>query len=211
MSLPRRVFYVVYSSDEYRQHILDAIRYLADPNEKSRAHVTLRGPYTQQHGMIAAKRAVDGSEIIVTGVDAFLRPRQNTVFFDVSAPGLAGIWHKPSYPEFRPHLTIYDGQSRHFAKSLWSKLKALNPTFSFRASALEPLITTKGQGSLELRSAFDEALVSQLTGRHVTVDEVPQLSEDDRIDLIAKLCSRLTDEATSEHDRAGSPSSDSGF
>ena len=35
MNLPRRVFYVVYSQDEYDQRILDAICFLAEPNEKN--------------------------------------------------------------------------------------------------------------------------------------------------------------------------------
>jgi hypothetical protein len=120
----RRIFYVFYPRDEHLQQILDAIRYLADPNEKTRAHVTLRGPYTQKRSIPTANRIVENSEIEVTGVDAFLGPRQNTVYFALAAPALQGAWHKPDYPEYRPHLTIYDGDSSDFAKLLWSRLHA---------------------------------------------------------------------------------------
>lgn len=81
MKSNRRVFYVFYSKNQHDQGVLDAIRYLADPTEKNRAHVTVRGPYTQKHDVAAVSRTVSGSKIAVTGVDAFLEPGQNTVFF----------------------------------------------------------------------------------------------------------------------------------
>jgi hypothetical protein len=187
----RRVFYVFYSRDQHDQSVLDAICYLADPSEKNRAHVTVRGPYRQKRGVPAVSRALDGSEIDVTGVDAFFEPGQNTVFFAVSSPGLARVWHKPDYPDSKPHLTIYDGESREFAVKLRSRLQQVNPRFRFKATALAPIVTRKGQGSLELRTAFDEDLVKAVTGTGVNADAVSELPEEQRIDLIAKLCARL--------------------
>ena len=181
----------MYSKDEHWQHILDAICYLADPNEKSRAHVTLRGPYPQKRSFPSASRKVEDADIVVTGVDAFFRPGQNTVFFSILAPEIERTWHKPDYPEYRPHLTISDGRSREFAEQLHSRLQELRPRFRFRASPLAPLVTTKGQGSLDLRTAYDEDLVTKLTGRHVPAEKVPELKANDRIDLIAALCSQL--------------------
>jgi 2'-5' RNA ligase len=195
MSNSRRVFYVIYPDDYHRQQILDAIRYLADPTEKTRAHVTLRGPYPQKRSVSTASQVVKGSDVEVTGVDAFLGPYQNTVFFCVSAPGLEKVWHKPDYPTYRPHLTIYDGKSRTFAEHLRFKLQQIEPRFRFKASPLSPLITTKGQGSLELRAAYDQGLVKRLTGRSITTDQVPYLPPEERIELIAKLCSELNKEA----------------
>jgi hypothetical protein len=193
MKSNRRVFYVFYSRDQHDQSVLDAICYLADPTEKNRAHVTVRGPYTQKRGVPAVSRAIDGSEIVVTGVDAFLEPGQNTVFFAVSAPRLAPVWHKPDFPDSKPHLTIYDGNSREFAVMLRSRLQQVNPRFRFRATPLTPLVTRKGQGSFELRAAFDEHLVKTVTGTNVTADAVSNLPAEERIDLIAKLCSRLAE------------------
>jgi len=193
MKSNRRVFYVFYSRDEHDQSVLDAICYLADPGEKNRAHVTVRGPYTQRRGVPAISRAVDGSEIAVTGVDAFLEPGQNTVFFAVSAPSLAAVWHKPDFPNSTPHLTIYDGKSRDFAIRLRSRLQQINPRFRFRATPLTPLVTKKGQGTFDLRTAFDEDLVKTVTGTRVAADGVSELPAEERIDLIAKLCSRLVE------------------
>ena len=187
----RRVFYVFYSKDHEGQRLLDAIRYLADPNEKTRAHVTVRGPYPQRRGMPAISRAIDDSEIMVTGVDAFLSPGQNTVFFAVNAPSLVGALHKPDFPASSPHITIYDGNSREFAVQLYSKLHELNPQFRFRATPVVPLVTKKGQGSLELRAAYDQDLVRSVTGKHVPADEVSCLASQERLDLIVKLCHEL--------------------
>jgi hypothetical protein len=195
----RRVFYVFYSKDTQDQSVLDAICFLADPSEKNRAHVTVRGPYRQKRGVPAISRAVDGSEIAVTGVDAFLEPGQNTVFFALSAPALDLVWHKPDFPESQPHLTIYDGKSREFAVKLRSRLQQVNPRFRFQATPLAPLVTKKGQGSFELRAAFDEGLVRRVTGAHVTADAVSDLPAEERIDLIAKLCSRLAERGQADH------------
>jgi hypothetical protein len=195
MKSNRRVFYVFYSRDAHDQSFLDAICYLADPSEKNRAHVTVRGPYSQKRGAPAVTKSVDGSEVVVTGVDAFLEPGQNTVFFALSAPELGTIWHKPDFPNSKPHLTIYDGKSREFAVQLRSRLQQVNPRFRFRATPLEVLVTKKGQGSLDLRAAFDQDLVRSVTGTAVSADVVSQLPAEERIDLIAKLCTRLAERA----------------
>jgi hypothetical protein len=191
MSAPKRVFYVVYSKDEGRQRILDAICFLADPNEKSRAHVTLRGPYDQRRHFPSTGRLVEDAQIDITGIDAFFRAGQNTVFFEVKAPQLEGSWYKPDFPKYRPHLTIYDGPSRAFAERLRRRLAEIDPHFQFRATALEPLITQKGQGSMDLRSAFDEDLVREITGKDISAEDVNDISDDERIDLITELCTKL--------------------
>ena len=182
-----------YSRDQQDQSVLDAIRFLADPEEKNRAHVTVRGPYTQKRGVLAVSRAVEGSKVVVTGVDAFLEPNQNTVFFAVSAPRLNSLLRKPDFPDPKPHLTIYDGKSRDFALRLRSRLQELDPKFSYHATPLAPLVTKKGQGSFELRAAFDSNMVKRVTGRDISVDSVSDLPPDERIDLIAKLCGELVE------------------
>ena len=150
----------------------------------------------------APSRTVEGTNIEVTGVDAFFGPAQNTVFFAVKAPGLERTWHKPDFPDYRPHLTIYDGPSRHFAEQLYRRLKGLNPRFHFQASSLAPLITRKGQGSLDLRTAYDEDLVRDVTGKRVPAEDVPEMDEDERIDLIAELCSQLVEHRVQSPDAA---------
>lgn len=193
MNTNKRVFYVVYVRDELLQHILDAIRYLADPSEKTRAHVTIRGPYKQRLSFGERTKAMDKSDFTVTGVDSFFGPDQNTVFFTLLAPNLEKLWNKPDYPDSRPHLTIYDGDSREFAQRLSSRLRDLRPTFRFKPTSLKPLCTNKGQNSFELRAAYDETLVNRLTGRCVAADDVPDLSAEQRVRLIESLCEHLMD------------------
>lgn len=114
-------------------------------------------------------------------------------FFSVCAPALTNIWHKPDFPSSKPHLTIYDGKSWDFALQLRSRLQQINPKFKYEATGVEPLITKKGQGSFELRAAFDQELVKEETGASVTADDVSNLDGDERIDLIARLCAGLVE------------------
>jgi hypothetical protein len=198
MRSSRRIFYVVYSRNEHDQDVFDAIRYLADPTEKTRAHVTVRGPYPQKHAMPAVRRDIEGSEVFVKGVDAFLEPGQNTVFFALDAPSLAAASRKPDFPDHTPHLTIYDGKSREFAVRLKTRLQKIHPSFRFQAGSLKALVTKKGQGSIELKAAYDEDLVASLTGQRVAASEVPNLSEEKRIELIAKICLSLASSGNSQ-------------
>ena len=155
--------------------------------------MTVRGPYQQRYALSAANKLIDGSELEVTGVDAFLGTGQNTVFFALRAPALEKAWRKPDFSDYRPHLTIYDGKSRDFAVELRSRLEQIKPRFWLRATSLAPLVSKKGQGSLELRAAYDEKLVKDITGCRVAADEVTRLPAQQRIDLITRLCAGLVE------------------
>ena len=75
------VFYVVYIPDGPLAMCIDAIRAIANPGEKHRAHITLRGPYTQIHDMEGPDSMISGTEVTVSSVGHFFQERQNTVFF----------------------------------------------------------------------------------------------------------------------------------
>jgi hypothetical protein len=66
---------------------------------------------------------------------------------------------------------------------------------------LRPLVSNRGQASLELRAAFDENLVKDLTGYTVHTDEVTNLTPEQRVDLIELLCGRL--QQLAHHNSAG--------
>jgi len=192
MKSHKRIFYVVYAADDFVQSTLDAIRFIADPNEKTRAHVTIKGPYSKARTFRKARHLAEGSEVSVTGVDVFRSSKQNTVFLSIDSPVLKKLFDKPDSPDARPHLTIYDGAALAIADELHQVLQECNIAFSFTSSTLEPLQTKKGQSSLELRVAYDEALVEEVTGQRVEADEVPKLSNDVRVRLIAQLCAALS-------------------
>jgi len=117
------VFYVLHVKEKSLSDCLDAIRFLCDPAEKQKAHITVRGPYQRKIDIRSVNDKVAGRIVSIDGVDNFFAYNQNTVFFHCSAPVLTTVWKKPDFP-FNPHLTIYDGRSTEFAHRLYDILKA---------------------------------------------------------------------------------------
>lgn len=202
----QRVFYVVYSQDTDSQKALDAIRLLAEPGEKNRAHITVRGPYKQRHHFPVASRAVRGSPILIDGIGTFFGPKQNTVFMSCDSPGLRKAWYKPHLKDVHPHMTIYDGKDRAFAEALASALSRRTPDFTFPATDLKPMTPVKGQGDIELSSSYDSAFVKRVTGIDAPIDAVHNLSDETRIRTIGRLIEYLNERPTASGRRQGAAS-----
>ncbi len=184
-----RVFYVIYVSDPELEALLDGLRFLANPHEKGRAHVTARGPYRQRYDVSALSRTIAGSRLAVAGVGSFFGPRQNTVFLRCDSPELRAIWHKPDYG-YAPHLTLYDGASRAVADDLLAALERADVRTSFEVSGLEPLVSSKGQANLDLAAAWALARprLAAATGRELPpAAEVAALPWSERLALIEAL------------------------
>lgn len=195
----RRVFYVVYFRDHRLQCFLDAMRFLANPLEKNYAHITLRGPYQQRYDLRRIDRIVDGTEVLAYGVGSFFGDSQNTVFIKCHSETLRDVWKKRDYG-FNPHLTIYDGHSRKFAEMLLTRLNNLTLRFRFIVGRLHPLVTHRGQYSMELSQAFNEALFTDVTGTHVSASDVGSLSDEKRVALIELFARKLPEFASdTEH------------
>ena len=188
--MSRRVFYVVYFEDQNLQRILDAIRLLCDPNGKTRAHITIRGPYSKRTDMSPFTRRLQGTEIVTLGVDCFFNESQNTVFLKCDSDRLREVWEKSDYG-YNPHITLYDGDSRQFASRLADRLSKLLLRFSFTADGLSPLISYKGQGTFDLRMAFDEEFVFKLIGKRVTSGDIEKLPVETRLSYVEALARKL--------------------
>ena len=188
--MEQHVFYVVYFEDRRLQRSLDAIRFIADPSAKMQAHITVRGPYPQRYGLSRRERIVRGSEITALGVDCFFNERQNTIFIRCDSEALRQTVEKKHFG-YNPHITLYDGTSREFAADLLERLKVLDMRFSFLADGLTPLISVKGQGTLDLQLAVDEDFVARMLGKPISVQDIPDLKLSERLDFIELLARRL--------------------
>jgi hypothetical protein len=183
-------FYVLHVKAKQLADCLDAIRFLCNPAEKQRAHITVRGPYRKRIDVKRLSEKVNGGIVSFDGVGNFFDSRQNTIFFRCSAPRLRAVWNKPDFP-FNPHLTIYDGKSAEFAHRLFDLMSRYEYPLRFRAEELEAIESRKGQDSMSLALAFNSELVRRAVGYGITAAEVPRLSEHRRLELIDQLCRYL--------------------
>ena len=181
--MSRRIFYVVYFTSQRLQKILDAVRFIANPSEKTSAHITLRGPYSRTGNMANLSKKIAGSEAIASSIDSFIEEGQSTVFLKCDSKKFREVWNKDDFG-FNPHITIYDGKSRKFAILLLERLAKIKIQFRFRVSELKPLISHKGQQAIFLRQAFDEHFVEKILGRQMTISQVEKMSFEQRIDAV---------------------------
>ena len=199
--MSKRIFYVVYLDDVRLQAALDAIRFIANPAEKTRAHITVRGPYTKPIDTEALRQKLCGMEVMADGIDSFLRENQNTVFIRCRSERLREIWQKKDFG-FNPHITIYDGPSRDFALKLLERLSTLPNKFYFVIGQVTRLVTHKGQLTTSLREVFDEELTRRLLGRPLGISEIQRMPTDRRVALIELIARELPEFASSNNDRA---------
>lgn len=199
--MSKRIFYVVYLDDARLQAALDAIRFISNPAEKTRAHITVRGPYTRPIVIEGLGQKLCGTEVMADGVDSFLRKDQNTVFIRCRSERLREIWQKKDFG-FNPHITIYDGPSRDFALKLLARLSTLPNKFCFVVGQVTRLVTHKGQLTTSLREAFDEGLTRRLLGRPLGIAEILRLPADRRVALVELIARELPDFTSSNNERA---------
>jgi hypothetical protein len=185
-----RLFYVLYPEEPSLRFVLDAIRFLANPYEKERAHLTVRGPCSRHYRDQTLQRLnekIASSQIVISGVDRFFAERQHTVFLSCDGPNLKQVWLKPDYG-YHPHITLYDGDSRDFGAELLAILQTRplqQAALGFRAGALVPLATYKGQTNLTLQTSIDFARLSALAGRPLSPSTVRGMPGKERLALIA--------------------------
>jgi 2'-5' RNA ligase len=115
-----KYFFVIYCEDSNLSTILDGIKLIANPEQGSKTHMTVRGPYTSRNNLghfhKSWNNVIHGENIEIEGIDKFFNQNQNTVFFRCQeTEKLKSIWKKFNYNEFHPHITVYDGKDRDFA------------------------------------------------------------------------------------------------
>ena len=190
-----RTFHVLYLPDGLMASCIDAIRALANPAEKHRAHITVGGPYRGIRTDVGgSSRLVEGSEINIDDPGNFFDFEQNTVYLRCHSPKLEDVWDKYDYG-FNPHITLYDGSSREFARRLWDVVSDRTYNISFIAGPLKALRSSqRHQGGMELRADLDLRLLREVTGLDMDTDEVTvdRLGQEGRLKAIGKLCDYLS-------------------
>jgi hypothetical protein len=188
-----KVFYSIYVPTGPIRTALDAIRLFARPQTKHPAHITVRGPYSDYRDPRMWTAAVRGQCVEVGGVGTFFGPDQNTVFLRADAPAIRLIWDKPDFPDYNPHLTIYDGESRDFAESLRAILVQKDPRFSFAASGMEPMVS--GNGPAPLITWYDPIELAPYMASPPNRHELVAADEPTRLSWVEELADGLVSSA----------------
>lgn len=191
----KRVFYVVYFNEQRLQASLNAMRFIANPREKTPAHITVRGPYSQTYKFDRQQRKIYGTEVLADGVGSFFCENQNTVFIRCQSDELREVWNKRNF-EFHPHITLYDGSSRKFAQALLDSLDNIAIQFRFLIDEMQPLKSIKGQSSSWLRDSFDEEFAGEIVGRAISTLEIDGMSDDMRISTVKSFARILSTYST---------------
>lgn len=187
-----RTFYVLYVPDGLIANCIDAIRVLANPVEKHRAHITVRGPYQRAISSLdAINREIEGSGIDIRGSGNFFESGQNTVYLACKSPQLEAVWYKRDYG-FNPHITLYDGSSHEFARKLWDIVSSRTYETSFIAGPLKALVSSRrNQGGMALQADLDLRLLHEVADLD-DAGVVDNLGEEARLVAISKLCDYLS-------------------
>lgn len=190
-------FYVIYPYSESIRVLVNAIRVIAEENQRTQVHITIRGPYSKRLSKAIEKKystIINGEEFVVSGVSNFFESNQNTVFFECEEnSNLRKVWKKTSYKGFNPHITIYDGKDFDFAQKLFEVLKHEFKPFSFKVneiSWLEP----KNKEKLELfhlKNIVDFERLSDMLGEELELSTIKNLSAEKRLELISILTKKL--------------------
>ena len=185
-----KVFYVLYVPDGEIRACIDTIRFFIDPDQKWRAHITVRGPYELGADVSQLDQYLEGNEVYVLGVDQFSGKNQCTVFLRCDGTKLRQVWDKPDYP-YNPHITLYDGDSREVAEELIRVVGEYHYRLRFRCDRLQPLISVKGAINTELSSSYDPWYMARILGEYIPSSVVRTLPLDTRLKFIDRISCHL--------------------
>lgn len=190
-------FYVAYSSNENVRNLINAIRVIAEENQRTQVHITVRGPYRiklSEKKVNEFSSVINSEQIHIIDVDNFFASNQNTVFFKCEDNlNLKRIWKKTSYKEYNPHITIYNGDDEIFAHEIFSILKQNFKPFIYpinELSWLEP----KSKEKLELfhlKAVIDFEKISQILGWNVDLITINNMTQAERLKAIMILSRKL--------------------
>lgn len=185
-----RWFHILYFDDVGVQETLDAIVLLANPREKRRAHITLRGPYKSQDEAENVRVDIRGADISICGVGNFFEYGQNTIFLNSDSEHIRANWWKPKYG-YNPHITLYDGDSREFAEDLYSRIKISRPFMKFSAGYSEIIRSVSGQKDFSLWFDVNLNTVRSVSNDDFNIESIANMPAWQRLMLIDRLCVKL--------------------
>jgi hypothetical protein len=189
--MPDRYF-VLFLPDRIWQTSLDLMRVLCNPQVRSRAHVTVRGPYSSRPGSTRDWRKERDIKISIVDIGNFFGPDQNTVFLRCDSEEIHRIWWKRDYKSGIPHITIYDGSSREFAEDIQRVLQEFRWSVDFVCDSLQEYITSTRQLQFDLDWGDCDALYFRIFGNHISREVIGTLSDTDRIEQIRLISALLS-------------------
>lgn len=185
-----KVYYVVYIRGEVIADCLNAILCLIKPKTKHRAHITVRGPYTQEIDIELLNKQAWGIHLMLDGVGRFTNPGQHVVYLSCNAPKLERIWWKPNY-SFVPHLTLYNGTSQEQADEIFDIANQYTYRLFFKAVKLEPFIIG-GQRSHLRPISFNEDNISAIAQERISHQTIITLSCRQKLNAINTILRNLS-------------------
>lgn len=188
-------FYVVYPSNNKLRELLNALKVLADENQRTEAHITIRGPYSKRlpnTKLIHYSEFIHDQKVKITKVDRFFSDSQNTIYLSCEDTNhaLKSIWKKFTYNEFKPHITLYDGMDRDFALKLFNILNSKFTPFDCKLSNLETL-QPKNQDSIGLfklnNKINNNYILKSVFKEVINKDFLLTITKNDRLDKIIQI------------------------
>lgn len=192
-----KFFFVIYFKNEKVKQVLNGLRLVADPSQNNIAHLTVKGPYIskQLKKLNEDKKLIEGKSIDIIGVGNFFTENQNTVFFKCAEKvELKKIWETKeikTYKEFHPHITIYDGNNKKYARNLYKTLNSHRLEFSLEIDELDLYSTNDKFTLFNLKNSVNYEMLSHAAGHKVSSKEIASLNEDSRLEIIDKLSETL--------------------
>lgn len=189
---------------------LDLIRKLSNPRSSSRPHITIRyiDKLSDSNLDLYENARPTYIDLMAPGSFGTLHldgdNSRKTVFIKCSSDELEMLAHKPHYPDSVFHITLYDGKSAHYAREL---LKTLNKySWNIRADLsgsnglTEVLLKRKTKNSTQTTFDYPEdskALFYSITGTTLSAESIEGLSEEERIDIVDKICLHIKNQTKS--------------
>ncbi len=193
-------FYVLYPQDKIINNILNAIKVLSDDSQRTGAHITVRGPYSKklaQSTVDICSHNITDTSLHFSKVGNFFDYGQNTVFFKCDDnENLRKIWKKKEYEDFKPHVTLYDGTDKKFAKRLFDKLQQNFQPFEFKVDELSYL-ESKSSDELNfylhrLKQDFvDFEDLKGILNTDIDKEKINKIKEHNKLNYIGKLNAKL--------------------
>lgn len=193
-------FYVLYSKDKKIEDTLNAIKILSDDSQRTAAHITVRGPYLRKlpkTKVATFSENIANTSLHFSGVGNFFDYGQNTVFFKCDDnEKLKNIWKKTGYKDFKPHITLYDGADKVFARKLFEILQKSFKSFEFKVDQLS-FLESKSSDEMDFyRQRLKQDLVNyehfkEVLNIDIDKEKIHTIDEYQKLNYISKLNAQL--------------------
>ncbi len=193
--MSEKVFYISYFSDRKVQTSLDSMKLLCNPFTSLRAHITLRGPYKRKFSMPRLTERSKNLEIKITGVNAFLGQKQNTVFLECQKDlFIETFWKKDDYSDIVPHITIYNGESRYFAENLLERLSRTSINFTTELKGITEYVSKVQKKSLISGNPFliNDLFSNQIIDLPFSFDDIIHFTDEEKIRNVELIAEKLS-------------------